>query len=52
MTIEVLAPDVREIWTFDMMLAPANGGHGAPPLARVGNRRFHPRPHETPWRTP
>jgi len=34
MTIEVLAPDVREIWTFDMMLAPADGGHGAPPLAR------------------
>jgi hypothetical protein len=22
MTIDVLAPDVSEIWTFDMMLAP------------------------------
>jgi hypothetical protein len=28
MTIEVLAPDVSEIWTFDMMLAP--GQMGAP----------------------
>ena len=51
MTIDVLAPDVSDIWTFDMMLAPGKWGYRAPPLARVSKSRFHQRPHD-PGRTP